>query len=166
MNFTGLSQVYRELLEKFPCIVSLEDPFHFEDWGAFAALTEELGLNTQILGDLHSASNSTLVLDCVEAKSINGVTIRLNEAGTVSEMIEIVQTARSEGWGVVTSMSKLEVDDSFLSDFSVGVKAGLIKVGSMKGGIERICKLNQLLRIEKNLGDSSYFAGDRWRNTG
>jgi enolase len=157
---------YRQIIEKFPEVVGLEDPFHFEDWGSYASFTEEIGMNVQILGDTLTASSPSLVAEAVEAKALNGVVVRSNQSGTVTDMIQVVSLARTEGWGLATSACINEVDEDFLADFSVGVKSGLIKLGSLKGGSERLCKYNRLLRIESALGGDCYYAGDRWRSTG
>ena len=161
-----LMDKYRSLLEKFPEIVGLEDPFHHEDWASYSSFTEEVGMNVQVLGDTVTRSSPGLVADAVASKAVNAVLLRSNQTGTVTEMIRIVHLARVEGWGLAVSASINEVDEDFLADFTVGVKAGLVKLGSLRGGSERLCKYNKLLRIEAALGVDCYYAGDRWRSTG
>lgn len=128
----------------------LEDPLFEDDWRGWAALTSELGATTTIVGDDLLVTNAERVKTAVEQKSCNAILIKPNQAGTVTETIEVCKQARAAGWKVVVSHRSGETNDTFIADFAVGVGADYVKFGAPARG-ERVAKYNRLLAIEVEL---------------
>jgi enolase len=103
-------------------------------------------------------TNTSLLSRGIEKGVANSVLIKLNQIGTISETVEAVDMARSAGWTAVVSHRSGETEDAFLSDFTVGMGMGQIKTGSVCR-TDRVCKYNQLLRIQQELGETAMFAG-------
>ena len=138
-------------------IVSLEDGLSENDWEGWAHLTERLG-HIQLVGDDLFVTNTERLQQGIEQKVANSILIKLNQIGTVSETMEAIELARRYGYTSVISHRSGETEDSFIADFAVGTGAGQIKTGSASR-TDRICKYNQLLRIEEELGQSAEFLG-------
>jgi len=148
---------YADLVRQFP-IVSIEDGLAENDWKGWKILQEELGDKIQIVGDDIFVTNTSLLSRGIEEGVANSVLIKLNQIGTISETVEAVDMARSAGWTAVVSHRSGETEDAFLSDFTVGMGMGQIKTGSVCR-TDRVCKYNQLLRIQQELGETAVFAG-------
>jgi len=148
---------YADLVRQFP-IVSLEDGLAENDWEGWKVLQGELGDKIQIVGDDIFVTNTSLLSRGIEEKTANSVLIKLNQIGTISETVEAVDMARSAGWTAVVSHRSGETEDAFLSDFTVAMGMGQIKTGSVCR-TDRVCKYNQLLRIQQELGETAAFAG-------
>jgi enolase len=142
-----LAEYYGRLIEKFP-IVSLEDPFAEDDWGAWTAFTKKYGKKVQIVGDDLLVTNVERLKKAISSKACNAILIKLNQIGTVTETIDAIKTARANGFASVVSHRSGETEDSTIADFCVGLGTGQIKTGSLSR-TDRICKYNQLLRIEE-----------------
>ena len=154
-----LADLYRGLLIDYS-IISVEDPFHFEDkaaWNAFTAKT-----SIQVAGGQFLASNPLLVTDAISAKACNCLVLKLNQLGTVTECIDLFKQVKKAGWSCVVSDRYNETEDSFMADLAVGLNAGQIRCGA-PCRYERLCKYNQLLRIEEKLGSRALFAGHKFR---
>jgi enolase len=147
---------YEDWTKKYP-IVSLEDGLAEDDWEGWAQLTERLG-HIQLVGDDLFVTNTERLQQGIEQKVANSILIKLNQIGTVSETIEAIELGRRYGYTSVISHRSGETEDSFIADFAVGTGAGQIKTGSASR-TDRICKYNQLLRIEEELGQSAEFLG-------
>ncbi|KAL3850621.1 hypothetical protein ACJIZ3_012503 [Penstemon smallii] len=152
--------MYKEICEAYP-IVSIEDPFDKEDWEHTKYFTS-LGI-CQVVGDDLLMSNPKRIERAAHDSACNALLLKVNQVGTVTEAIEAAKLAKDANWGVMISHRSGETEDSFIADLSVGLATGQIKAGAPCRG-ERLAKYNQLLRIEEELGDQSFFAGDDWRH--
>ena len=117
-----------------------------------------LGKKIQIVGDDLYVTNTKFIKRGIEEKATNAVLIKLNQIGTITETVEAIELCRKAGWGYVISHRSGETEDTFMADFAVAMGGGQIKTGSACRS-ERICKYNQLLRIEEELGKSARYAG-------
>ncbi|KAH1263886.1 Cytosolic enolase 3 [Glycine max] len=151
--------LYKELCSEYP-IVSIEDPFDKEDWEHIKHISS-LGI-CQVVGDDLLMSNAKRIERAITESACNALLLKVNQVGTITEVIEVVKLAKEAHWGVVTSHRCGETIDSFIADLSVGLASGVIKAGAPCRG-ERLEKYNQLLRIEEELGDQAVYAGEDWR---
>ena len=150
-------QYFSSLVEKYP-IISIEDGLSENDWDGWKALNDELGTKIQIVGDDLTVTNILRLQKAIDERSMNAILIKLNQIGTVSETVQAVDLARANNFGAVISHRSGETEDTFIADFSVAMGMGQIKTGSASR-TDRICKYNQLLRIEEELGTSAEFLG-------
>uniref|UniRef100_A0A453JG78 phosphopyruvate hydratase n=1 Tax=Aegilops tauschii subsp. strangulata TaxID=200361 RepID=A0A453JG78_AEGTS len=153
----SLKNVYKSFVSEYP-IVSIEDPFDQDDWVHYAKMTEECGVEVQIVGDDLLVTNPTRVAKAIQEKSCNALLLKVNQIGSVTESIEAVKMSKHAGWGVMTSHRSGETEDTFIADLAVGLSTGQIKTGAPCRS-ERLAKYNQLLRIEEELGDAAVYAG-------
>ncbi|KAH9605075.1 hypothetical protein KSS87_004618 [Heliosperma pusillum] len=154
-----LMEMYQQLCADYP-IVSIEDPFDREDWEhtkIFSGLQK-----CQVVGDSLLMSNPKRIEKAIQESTCNALLLKIDQIGTVTEAIEAVKLAKKAQWGVLVSHRSGETEDTFIADLSVGLSTGQIKAGAPCRG-ERLCKYNQLLRIEEELGDQGNYAGDGWR---
>ncbi|KAG4961795.1 hypothetical protein AAZX31_14G009600 [Glycine max] len=152
-------ELFKELCSEYP-IVSIEDPFDREDWEHIKHISS-LGI-CQVVGDDLLMSNAKRIERAITESACNALLLKVNQVGTVTEVIEVVKLAKEAHWGVVTSHRCGETIDSFIADLSVGLASGVIKAGAPCRG-ERLEKYNQLLRIEEELGDQAVYASEDWR---
>jgi len=145
----------KNLADKYP-IVSIEDGLDENDWDGWASLQSSIGDSTQIVGDDLTVTNIARLQKAIDEKSMNAILIKLNQIGTVTETIQAVEMARNNGMGAVISHRSGETEDTTIADFSVAMGMGQIKTGSASR-TDRICKYNQLLRIEEALGYKAVF---------
>ena len=150
-------EYFGSLVNKYP-IVSIEDGLHEDDWAGWQHLTAELGTKIQIVGDDLTVTNMTRLQRAIDENSMNSILIKLNQIGTVTETIQAVEMAKNAGYGVIISHRSGETEDTTIADLSVAMGMGQIKTGSASR-TDRICKYNQLLRIEEELGSSASLAG-------
>ena len=143
------------LAKKYP-IVSIEDGLDENDWNGWQSLQSKLGDSVQIVGDDLTVTNLIRLQKAIDEKSMNAILIKLNQIGTVTETIQAVELARANGMGAVISHRSGETEDTTIADFSVAMGMGQIKTGSASR-TDRICKYNQLLRIEEALGKDGLF---------
>ena len=130
-------------------IISLEDPFSEDDWNSWTKFTKLFGDNIQIVGDDLFATNLNLINKGIERGAANAVLIKPNQIGTLTETMDAIELAQSNGYETVISHRSGETENTFISDLAVATNSGQIKTGSMSRS-ERIAKFNQLLRIEEN----------------
>ncbi|MBC8322862.1 MAG: phosphopyruvate hydratase [Candidatus Marinimicrobia bacterium] len=149
---------YKDLLNKYP-IVSIEDGLDENDWGGWQKMNAELGNGTQIVGDDLTVTNIPRLQRAIDEKSMNAILIKLNQIGTVSETIDTIALAKANNYGTIISHRSGETEDTIIADFAVAMNAGQIKTGSASR-TDRICKYNQLLRIEEKLGNRAHFPGN------
>lgn len=147
----GMSTIYQALAGKYP-IVSIEDPFHEEDWVGFNLLTARLGNNVQIVGDDLFVTNPKRMQIGYEKGAANAVLLKDNQIGTVSEAIDAALLAKKYGWNMMMSHRSGETEDSFIADMAVALGTGQIKSGA-PARTDRLAKYNQLLRIESDADD-------------
>jgi enolase len=152
-------EMYKELCSDYP-IVSIEDPFDKEDWEHVKHFSG-LGI-CQVVGDELLVSNPKRIERAIQNVACNALLLKVNQIGTVTEIVEVVKMAKDAHWGVVISQRSGETEDSFIADLSVGLASGQIKAGAPSRG-ERLAKYNQLIRIEEELGDEAIYVGDDWR---
>ena len=147
---------YIDLVNKYP-IISIEDGLDEDDWDGWVNLNDKLGNKVQIVGDDLTVTNIKRLEKAINLSAMNTILIKLNQVGTVSETIDTINLARENQMGAIISHRSGETEDTTIADFSVAMGMGQIKTGSASR-TDRICKYNQLLRIEENLGDNAIFA--------
>ncbi|KAF8323904.1 enolase [Clavulina sp. PMI_390] len=151
---TELADLYLKLVEKYP-IVSIEDPFDQDDWEAWTHFTSKSGI--QIVGDDLTVTNVLRIKTAIEKKACNGLLLKINQIGTVSESIQAAQLSQSDGWGVMVSHRSGETENTFIADLVVALGVGQIKTGAPARS-ERVAKYNALLRIEAEINASGHKA--------
>lgn len=149
--------LYSEWVRQYP-IISLEDGLAQDDWEGWISLTRELGEKVQLVGDDLFVTNTERLERGIEEGAANSILIKLNQIGTVSETIAAIDLARRHGYTAIVSHRSGETEDTFISDFVVGLHTGQIKTGSASR-TDRVAKYNQLLRIEEELGPVAEFPG-------
>ena len=148
-------EYWQNLVEKYP-IVSIEDGLDENDWDGWIHLNKTLGNTIQIVGDDLTVTNLNRLQRAVDERSMNAILIKLNQIGTVTETRQAVEMARKNNFGAIISHRSGETEDSFIADFSVAIGMGQIKTGSASR-TDRLCKYNQLLRIEEQLGSMASY---------
>lgn len=156
-NSQQMVEFYTQLVEKYP-IVSIEDGLAENDWDGWKLLTEKLGKKIQLVGDDIFVTNPEIFKKGIEEKIANAILIKLNQIGTLTETIETVMMAYKNKYNAIISHRSGETENTFIADLSVAVNTGQIKTGSASR-TDRICKYNQLLRIEEELGKKATFLG-------
>ncbi len=146
---------YAELIKTYP-IVSIEDPLSENDWDGWVKITKKLGKKIQLVGDDVFVTNPKILLEGIKKGVANAILIKLNQIGTLSETLKTIRLAKENGYNTVISHRSGETEDSFIADLAVAVDAGQIKTGSICR-TDRVCKYNQLLRIEHNLNKKAKF---------
>lgn len=150
-------EYYRKLVDKYP-IISIEDPFDEEDWDAFAKLTNQIGERVQIVGDDIYVTNIKRLQKGVQMKTTNSILIKLNQIGTVTETLDVIEFAKENHMTCIISHRSGETEDTFIADLAVATNSGMIKTGSLSRS-ERIAKYNRLLRIEEELASAALYKG-------
>lgn len=126
-------------------------------------MTARLGDKVQIVGDDLFVTNTTRVQKGIDEKSANALLLKVNQIGSVSEAIQACLLSQKNGWGVMVSHRSGETEDTFIADLVVGLGTGQIKTGAPCRS-ERLAKYNQLMRIEEELGEKAYYAGEKFRS--
>ena len=144
-----LIDFYEELVSKYP-IISIEDPVDENDWEGFTKITEKLGDKIQLVGDDLFVTNKKCLQMGIDKHAGNAILLKVNQIGTITETLETIELARSNGYATVISHRSGETEDTTIADLAVGLNLGQIKTGSMSR-TDRICKYNQLMRIEEEL---------------
>jgi len=150
-------EFWADWCEKYP-IISIEDGLAEDDWEGWKLMTDKLGGKIQLVGDDLFVTNKKRVSQGIERGVANSVLIKVNQIGTLTETLETIETARRAGYTCVISHRSGETEDTFIADLAVATNVGQIKTGSASR-TDRICKYNQLLRIEENLGRSATYLG-------
>ncbi|MFP3089483.1 phosphopyruvate hydratase [Treponema sp. TIM-1] len=150
-------EIYTKWVNKYP-IISIEDPLDQNDWEGYVKMTKALGSKIQIVGDDFFVTNTKRLERGIKEGSCNSILIKVNQIGTVTETYEAVEMAKRAGYTAIISHRSGETEDSFIADLVVALETGQIKTGSMSR-TDRICKYNQLLRIEDLLEGVSRYAG-------
>ncbi len=156
-SYEELVEFYAQLVEKYP-IVSIEDGLAENDWKGWSYMTEVLGDKIQLVGDDIFVTNTKIIRKGIESHVANAVLIKLNQIGTLTETLEAIEMATRARYKVVISHRSGETEDTTIADLAVAVNSGQIKTGSVCR-TDRICKYNQLLRIEEELGETAVFWG-------
>ncbi|KAG7292541.1 Enolase [Staphylotrichum longicolle] len=146
LTYEELANLYTELCKKYP-IVSIEDPFAEDDWEAWSYFYKTQDIQ---------------IVAAIELKAANALLLKVNQIGTLTESIQAAKDSYADGWGVMVSHRSGETEDVTISDVVVGIRAGQIKTGAPCRS-ERLAKLNQILRIEEELGENAIYAGENFR---
>ena len=154
-----LAALYGEWLDRFP-IVSIEDPFAEDDWDAWKLGTNALGARTQLVGDDIFVTNPVRFGRGIDEGIANAILIKVNQIGTLTETLDVIEMARRAGYRCMMSHRSGETEDATIADLAVATGVGQIKAGAPNRG-ERTAKYNQLLRIEEMLGDAARYPGRR-----
>jgi enolase len=152
-----LTDYWAGLVDRYP-IVSIEDGAAEDDWAAWKALTEELGDRMQLVGDDLFVTNVERLRRGIEEGVANGILVKINQIGTLTETLETIELARSAGYATVISHRSGETEDTTIADLAVATNAGQIKAGAPSRS-DRVAKYNQLLRIEEELGPEAEYPG-------
>ena len=144
-----LVDFYEELVNKYP-IISIEDPVDENDWEGFSLITKKLGDKVQLVGDDLFVTNKKCLQMGIDKHAGNAILLKVNQIGTITETLETIDLARSNGYKTIISHRSGETEDTTIADLAVGLDLGQIKTGSMSR-TDRICKYNQLMRIEEEL---------------
>ena len=157
MTSEQMVAMWADFVEKYP-IISIEDGMGENDWEGWQLMTKTLGHKIQIVGDDLFVTNTERIKKGIELGAANSVLIKLNQIGTLTETLDAIQMAHRAGWTAVVSHRSGETEDTTIADISVGVNAGQIKTGA-PSRTDRVCKYNQLLRIEEELFDVAQYPG-------
>ena len=145
---------YSELIKNYP-IKSIEDPFSEDDWESWKNLTKNAKI--QIVGDDLFATNIKRLKKGIKEKSANAILIKLNQIGTVTETLDVINLAQKNDFKTIISHRSGDTEDTFIADLAVATNSSQIKTGSLARS-ERVAKYNRLLRIEEELGNSAKIA--------
>lgn len=147
--------LYEKLCDKYP-IFSIEDALNEEDWEGWKKLTDRLGHKVQLVGDDLFVTNTERLKRGIDSGCANSILIKLNQIGTISETIDAIQMAHKAGYTAVSSHRSGETEDTTIADLAVALNCGQIKTGA-PCRTDRVCKYNQLLRIEEELGEKAVY---------
>lgn len=148
---------YEELIKKFP-IISIEDGLSEGDWDGWQRMMNRLSNKIQIVGDDLFVTNKKYLERGIKEKSANAILIKLNQIGTLTETLDTIEMAKTASFKSIVSHRSGETEDTTIADLAVATNAGQIKTGSMSR-TDRVCKYNQLMRIEELLGKDAIYAG-------
>lgn len=149
LTTSELIAFYEKLVDTYP-IISIEDPVDENDWEGFQEITKVLGDRIQLVGDDLFVTNIKCLQKGIDLHTGNAILLKLNQIGTYTETIKTINLAKEHGYKTVISHRSGETEDTTIADLSVGLDLGQIKTGSMSR-TDRICKYNQLMRIEEEL---------------
>ena len=136
-------------MRKYP-IISIEDPVDENDWEGFKLITEKLGDKIQLVGDDLFVTNKKCLQQGIDMKAGNAILLKVNQIGTITETLETINLAKTNGYKTIISHRSGETEDTTIAHLSVGLSLGQIKTGSMSR-TDRVCKYNQLIRIEEEI---------------
>ena len=149
LNVDELIEFYKELCDNYP-IISIEDPVDENDWDGFIKITQELGDRIQLVGDDLFVTNKKYLQYAIDHKAGNAILLKVNQIGTITETLETIELAKKNNYKTIISHRSGETEDTTIADLAVALDLGQIKTGSLSR-TDRICKYNQLLRIEEEL---------------
>ena len=153
-----MTAYYAELVASYP-IVSIEDPLDEDDWDGWKAITDQLGVTTQLVGDDLFVTNVERLQKGISGGQANALLVKVNQIGSLTETLDSVDLAHRSGFLCMMSHRSGETEDTTIADLAVATNCGQIKTGAPARS-ERVAKYNQLLRIEETLGDAARYAGD------
>jgi enolase len=157
LDSAGMVKFYQDLCAKFP-IVSIEDGMAEDDWDGWAALTQALGAQVQLVGDDLFVTNPKRLSDGIRRRTANAILVKVNQIGTLTETLDAVEMAHRAGYKAVMSHRSGETEDATIADLAVATNCGQIKTGSLARS-DRTAKYNQLLRIEEQLSGQAHYPG-------
>ncbi len=156
----GMIAYLEKLVKDYPSIITIEDGLAESDWEGWKKLTEKLGDKIQLVGDDLFVTNTTFLQKGIVNHVANSILIKVNQIGTLTETLDAIRLAHTNGYTTMVSHRSGETEDATIADLSVAVNAGQIKTGSASR-TDRMAKYNQLLRIEEELGDEAVYLGLR-----
>jgi len=156
-----MAEYYADLCSRYP-VRSIEDGLAEDDWEGWKLLTDQLGGNTQLVGDDLFVTNTERLKKGIESGVANSILIKVNQIGTLTETLNAIEMAHKAGYTAVVSHRSGETEDTTIADIVVATNAGQIKTGSACR-TDRVCKYNQLLRIEEELGEAAVYGPPRLR---
>ena len=148
---------YKDLQKKYP-IISIEDGMSENDWDGWKKLTDAIGDKTQLVGDDLFVTNTKFLKRGIDTGTANSILVKVNQIGSLTETLDAIEMAKEAGYTAVISHRSGETEDTTISDIAVATNAGQIKTGSLCR-TDRVCKYNQLLRIEELLGKHAIYGG-------
>jgi enolase len=156
---TGAEMVefYRDLQKRYP-IVSIEDGMAENDWDGWKKLTDAIGDKTQLVGDDLFVTNTKFLKRGIDTGTANSILVKVNQIGSLTETLDAIEMAKEANYTAVISHRSGETEDNTIADIAVATNAGQIKTGSLCR-TDRVCKYNQLLRIEELLGKHAVYGG-------
>jgi enolase len=157
VDTAGMVDLYGKLLDDYP-VVSIEDGLAEDEWEAWRSLTERLGDRVQLVGDDLFVTNGERLDRGIAGGIANAILVKVNQIGTLTESLDVIERARAAGYGTVISHRSGETEDTTIADIAVATGAGQIKTGA-PSRTDRTAKYNQLLRIEEELGGSAIYPG-------
>jgi enolase len=152
---------WKDWCQKYP-LISIEDGLAEDDWAGWKLATDELGKTTQLVGDDLFVTNTERLSRGISEGIANSILVKVNQIGSLTETIQAVQMATSNGYTSVMSHRSGETEDSTIADLAVALNTGQIKTGSASRS-DRMAKYNQLLRIEEELGDEAVYPGKSFK---
>ena len=158
LNSDQLIKYYEQLVKEYP-IFSIEDALQEDDYEGWVNATQALGDQIQFVGDDLFVTNPKLLAKGIEMGMGNAILIKLNQIGTLTETLDTIELAHRNGYNTIVSHRSGETEDTTIAHVVVGTNAGQIKTGSLSR-TDRICKYNELMRIEEDLAEEAEFAGD------
>lgn len=156
-----MTGIYSRWLSRYP-LVSMEDGLSEHDWDGWRGLTVKLGKKMQLVGDDVFVTNPSIFAKGIREKIGNAILVKVNQVGSLSETLQVVEMAAKNKYGAVISHRSGETEDTTIAHIAVATNAGQIKTGSLSR-TDRICKYNELLRIEEELGARAVYAGRAWK---
>jgi len=156
-----LIKIYESWLGKYP-IISIEDGLSEFDWSGWIEMTKVIGTKAQLVGDDIFVTNPKIFKKGIAEKIGNAILIKVNQIGSLSETLEAIQIAKKNNYKAIVSHRSGETEDTTIAHLAVATNCGQIKTGSLSR-TDRICKYNELLRIEEELGTSAVYAGNLWK---
>jgi enolase len=156
-----LIKIYEQWLSKYP-ILSIEDGLSEFDWIGWKAMTADIGAKVQLVGDDIFVTNPKIFKKGIAEKIGNAILIKVNQIGSLSETLEAIDIAKKNNYKAIVSHRSGETEDTTIAHLAVATGCGQIKTGSLSR-TDRICKYNELLRIEEELGPKALYAGKSWK---
>jgi enolase len=158
---TEMVEFWKGWCNKYP-IISIEDGFAEDDWTGWKLATDALGSKIQLVGDDLFVTNTKRLARGIEEGVANSILVKVNQIGSLTETIQAVQMATSNGYTSIMSHRSGETEDTTIADLAVALNTGQIKTGSASRS-DRMAKYNQLLRIEEELGESAVYPGRNFK---
>ena len=160
-NSAEMVDFWKRWVDQYP-VISIEDGMAEDDWDGWKLLTDAIGDRCQLVGDDLFVTNVERLQMGLDRKVANSILVKLNQIGTLSETIDAVSLATRNGYTSIISHRSGETEDTTIADLVVALNTGLIKTGSASR-TDRICKYNQLMRIEEGLGDEAQYLGKNFK---
>ena len=157
LDAEAMIDFYTSLADRFP-LVSIEDGLDENGWDDWKALTEQVGDRVQLVGDDLFVTNVEFLRRGIAEGVANAILVKVNQIGTLTEALDVIELARESGYATVISHRSGETEDTTIADLAVATNAGQIKTGA-PSRTDRVAKYNQLLRIEEDLGDEAFYPG-------